>query len=38
LKGPIEPITRKECKGYIIANHALKIAIEQFLNDNPWSF
>lgn len=38
MKGPIEPINRKECKGLIFPNHALKIAIEQFLNENPWAF
>ena len=38
LKGPIEPITRKNVKGKIIPNHALKQAIETFLKENPWAF
>jgi U-box domain len=38
LKGPIEPINRKQCKGYIITNQALKITIEEFLNEHPWGF
>ncbi len=37
-KGPIEPINRQQCKGFIFPNHALKITIEEFLNSNPWAF
>lgn len=31
LKGPIEPITRNKVEGKCFPNHALKIAIEEFL-------
>jgi STIP1 homology and U-box containing protein 1 len=38
LKGPVEPITRKEVTGKIFPNQALKQAIEAFLRDNPWAY
>ena len=38
LKVPIEPITRKECKGLIIPNQACKLGVETFLEEHPWAY
>ena len=36
--GPVEPISRKKFNGPLYPNISLKLAIEDFLENNPWAF